>query len=317
MFFCIIVNLLKIILTSRAHVCYNQGMEFVLKELKNEISVGRIANVHFFEFEKNFFTDNDRHPFLELVFVSSGELMVRSDEYNGILVKNEMILHRASESHSLSCTEKNSPTIIIIGFECEGNDLSEFSKRPTLLSDDSIKELAEIVKVAREVFMPPYNKPTLDMKKKRKIPYGKEQLLKILIEKFLINLKSVYEKTSKHREEASLARVPLIRDIIAYTDDNFLEKITIDELAFLFNTNRATLCKEFKRATGKTLISYISDKKTELAKKIIASSEITFTEVAERLNFESVHYFTRFFKKETGMTPKEFKLKSGLVGKDL
>jgi AraC-like DNA-binding protein len=102
--------------------------------------------------------------------------------------------------------------------------------------------------------------------------------------------------------------VPLIRDIIAYTDENFLEKITIDELAFLFNTNRATLCKEFKRATGKTLISYIANKKTELAKKIIANSEITFTEVAERLNFESVHYFTRFFKKETGMTPKEYRL---------
>ena len=79
-------------------------MEFVLKDLKTAISVTKIANIHFFEFEKNFFTENDSHPFCELVFVSSGELHVQSEDYTGKLGRHEMILHRAGALHSLSCT---------------------------------------------------------------------------------------------------------------------------------------------------------------------------------------------------------------------
>jgi YesN/AraC family two-component response regulator len=56
-------------------------------------------------------------------------------------------------------------------------------------------------------------------------------------------------------------RTSAIREVVQYVDDNFLERITLDELAFLFGTNRATLCKEFKGATGKTVVNYISDKK--------------------------------------------------------
>ena len=99
----------------------------------------------------------------------------------------------------------------------------------------------------------------------------------------------------------------LINEIIAYVSDNYLEKITIDELAFLFKTNRATLCRDFKKNTGKTLIEFINMKKFEGAKYMIMNTRSTFTKIAESLNFESIHYFTRFFKKMSGMTPKEYR----------
>ena len=95
-------------------------------------------------------------------------------------------------------------------------------------------------------------------------------------------------------------------------NDNYLEKITIDELAFLFKTNRATLCKQFKEATGSTLVEFINEKKFEAAKHKILNTGDTFTKIATDLNFESIHYFTRFFKKMSGCSPKEFR-KSGQV----
>ena len=99
----------------------------------------------------------------------------------------------------------------------------------------------------------------------------------------------------------------LIHEVVAYVSTNFLERMTIDELAFLFKTNRATLCREFKRETGKTLVAFINQKKVEKAKEKILFSGKTFTQIAEEMNFESIHYFTRFFKKMTGVTPKEFR----------
>ena len=282
-------------------------MEFKLKTLETELSVSKIANLHFFEFEKNFFSLKDKHPFCELVFVGSGKLNILSQDFNGSLFKNQMIIHRANTVHSLSCTPENAPTVIIIGFECDFKKLDYFSFNPVTLNDSEVKKLAEIVKEGRNVFSPPFNKPTYDMKKKKKQLFGAEQMLKILLEYFLIEIIRKYNSDRLSDTALNEAYSLSISEIIEYIDDNFSEKITIDELAFLFKTNRATLCREFKKATGKTIIGYINDKKISLAKEKIRRTESTFTEIADQMNFDSIHYFTRFFKKQTGITPKEYR----------
>jgi len=284
-------------------------MKFVLKELNCAIELGRIANVHYFEFDKNLSTVDDSHPFCEIVFTASGRLSVSSEEYTGQLNKNEMILHPENARHSLSCTAKSAPSVIIIGFECSSPALRFLSKAPTKLGANDIKILAEIVKEGRRVFEPPYDKPTYNMRKRKELIFGSEQMLKTLIEQFLISTVRKYGTEEGNKKRESQRGAPVIREIIDYVDSNFLEKITIDELAFLFNTNRATLCKDFKLTTGKTLISYIAEKKTALAKEKILNSDMTFTGISEELHFDSVHYFTRFFKKHTGLTPKEFRSK--------
>lgn len=97
-----------------------------------------------------------------------------------------------------------------------------------------------------------------------------------------------------------------IGEIIEYVDSNYTERITIDELAFLFRTNRSTLCKEFRLATGKTLNGYITDKKIETAKRKLEKGIKSVTQIADELNFESVPYFCKFFKKHTGLTPSQY-----------
>jgi YesN/AraC family two-component response regulator len=143
------------------------------------------------------------------------------------------------------------------------------------------------------------------MKKKKHQPFGAEQLLKNLLEYFLSNLSRKFSDKSESEDsgQAGLS----VGEIIAYMDDNYKEKITLDELAFIFRTNRSTLCKEFKRGTGKTISEYVADKKLSAAKQKIKGTSKTFTEIAEELNFESIHYFTRFFKKHTGISPKTYR----------
>lgn len=282
-------------------------MEFVKKNLNETIIINGIVNVHFFEFIKDYQTINDKHPFYELVFVSSGKLTINSEDFNGDLEKNKLIIHRENEYHSLSCNNESNNTVIIIGFTCKtGNEIERFSKAPITLSDFEIKKLAEIIKEARNVFAPPYNVPIYNMKKKKNAPYGSEQMLKILLEYFLIGLlRNSYEQ--ENAEEILTTEKLNVNEIVDYINDNYLEKITIDELSFIFRTNRSTLCKEFKNLTGLTISSYINQKKTELAKNKIVNTNKTFTEIADQLNFESIHYFTKFFKKMTGVSPKAYR----------
>ncbi|MBO5295512.1 MAG: helix-turn-helix transcriptional regulator [Clostridia bacterium] len=280
-------------------------MEYVSKKLNREISVTGIVNLHFFDFDNDFTTEDERHPFYELVFVNSGKLHIASEDYTGVLQKDQVIIHRQNTVHSLRCSADEQPTVIIIGFECSSDVIDRFSAAPLTLEPAAVRKLAEIVKEGRNVFAPPYNIPTYNMKKKKHQPYGSEQMLELLLEYFLIGLvrEQGYSEHANEVEEASTA----IGEIIHYVDVNYLQKTTIEELAFLFRTNRATLCREFKKATGKTLVEYINDKKLEKAKKKIIETQDSFTGIAEALNFESIHYFTRFFKKMSGQTPSEFR----------
>lgn len=282
---------------------YNLIMEFKIKSLSDEFKITGIANVHFFEFDKNFTTEVDKHPFYELVFVSKGSLMVKSEDYSGALEKNSLIIHRPDEYHSLISETNNTATVIIIGFTCEGLP-ALFSSKIIKLNDASIKKLAEAVKEGRNVFAPPHNVPVYDMKKNKHQIYGSEQMLKIALEHFFISIIREHFITSK---QEVLQNKFNINEIIAYLDDKYKEKITLGELAFIFGTNRTTLCKEFKKTTGTTVLDYVGDKKIDDAKRKIIDTNATFTEISMELNFESIHYFTKFFKKKTGLTPKEFR----------
>ena len=280
-------------------------MEYITKQLQTKLNVTGIVNLHFFEFDKNFTTADERHPFYELVFVNTGKLQIISEDYTGKLAKDQLIIHRPNDSHSLRCSDETNPTVIIIGFECDCDALGELSNTPITLGESAVKKLAEIVKEARNVFAPPFNIPTHNMKRKKNQRYGSEQMLKILLEYFLIKLVREYYYND-NTEESS--RPPLSRiELVEYVDTNYLERITIEELAFLFKTNRSTLCHEFKQATGKTLVEYINDKKIAAAKKKISDSSDSFTKIAEDLRFDSIHYFTRLFKKAVGITPSQYR----------
>ena len=141
-------------------------MEYVMKKLNDTIRVTGIVNLHFFEFDNDFATVGERQPLYELVYVNSGKLQIRSEDYSGELRRRQMILHRPNTEHALFCGAEDATTVIIIGFECDGSVVDRFSHVPVELSDGEIKQLAEIVKEGRNVFKPPYNKPVYDMKRK-------------------------------------------------------------------------------------------------------------------------------------------------------
>ncbi len=281
-------------------------MEFKLKPFKIQLTVSRIANIHYFEFTHNYNTKGDRHAFCELVYVDSGALHIRADNFCGALTENQMILHGANETHSLACPDDSAPNVIIIGFECESDALTPFSRRAVTLSEPLKRLLAEIIREGRAVFLPPYDKPNVtDMKKRENYPFGADQMIKLLLETFLIKLVREESAAAPIYEEAPGGDA-LARGIVEYVRRNFTEKISLGELAFLFGTNRTTLCRTFRAATGQTLVEYVNGLKIREAKRLMRAGGMTFTEIAETLRFDSIHYFSRVFKKTENMTPSEY-----------
>ena len=282
-------------------------MDFKLQKCKIQMNVSRIANIHYFEFTNEYHTSKDSHNFCELIYVDTGTLSVKADNFNGDLSVNQLIIHRPNEIHSLSTSDTVAPNVIIVGFECESEALIPFSKSPVTLTNEHAKALARILAEGMSIYDPPYDIPnTTYMKKRKEFPFGADQMIKIGLESFLITLIRDFVKTEKALEPTHESSLGNIQAIYQYITENYNSKISLDNLCFLFGTNKTSLCQSFKQEYHTTILNYINSLKIKEAKALIRNNKFNSTQIAKALGYDSVHYFCRQFKKATGLTPTEY-----------
>ena len=279
-------------------------MEFKLQSFSTPLRVTRIANIHYFEFTRQYHTESDSHNFYELLHVEKGSLSVSSENYSGTLTDNQLIIHKPNERHYLECNESGSPNVVIIGFECNAPELGRFSDVPITLQPAHRNMLSRILTEGMAVYEPPYDIPTMEMKKRESFPYGADQLIQIHLEAFLIAL--VRDFPNPHNIPAHNVGTGKISDIYDYISEHHTEKLSLHDLCFIFGTNKTSLCRNFKEEYGETVLNHINSLRVRDAKNLLREQKLSITQISEILGFTSIHYFCRLFKKETGMTPKEY-----------
>jgi transcriptional regulator GlxA family with amidase domain len=97
-----------------------------------------------------------------------------------------------------------------------------------------------------------------------------------------------------------------ISNVKSYLAGHAAESVTVEQLVEEFRVSRSQLGRLFKEHLGCGVIEYFHRVKIEYAKELIRESSLNFSEIALRLGFGSVHYFSRMFKRSTGMTPSEY-----------
>lgn len=132
-----------------------------------------------------------------------------------------------------------------------------------------------------------------------------ELLLRILL---LVQNKYTLPHTSKAQVSPHMRSV---RDAIAFIRRDFSKKITLDAIAKSVYIDKYTLCREFKRATGQTVVQYINSYRTNTASEMILSGS-TISEAARACGFENMSFFTRTFKKYLGCLPSDYRLNKGM-----
>ena len=110
----------------------------------------------------------------------------------------------------------------------------------------------------------------------------------------------------KRREQYGAFRRE-VAEILRYIDQNTGKKLTLTEIAQQVCMNESYMCTVFKEQVGKSIISYINEKKMQLAVHLIENTDIYIKEVAKQVGITDPFYFNRLFKKYYGVTPSKYK----------
>ena len=94
---------------------------------------------------------------------------------------------------------------------------------------------------------------------------------------------------------------------VEYIKRNYTRKITLKEIADYVFMSQAYLCRIFREGTGQTLGEYITHIRIEESKKLLEDHGIKIVDIPERVGYESQGYFTRVFKRKTGITPAKYR----------
>jgi AraC-like DNA-binding protein len=86
---------------------------------------------------------------------------------------------------------------------------------------------------------------------------------------------------------------------------DFRKKRSLEDLSKQCGLGPSRLSELFRNALDMSPIQYINDLRIKKASQLLAYSDMNITEIAEYVGFSSLHYFSRFFKSHTGMTPSE------------
>ncbi len=97
----------------------------------------------------------------------------------------------------------------------------------------------------------------------------------------------------------------MIDDIFRYIKEHLTEELSLEELEQEFFVSRYHICREFKRLTGQTPHAYIVKARLDVCRKYIEEGK-PISEVYQLGGFGGYNHFFRAFKKEYGLTPKQY-----------
>ena len=126
-----------------------------------------------------------------------------------------------------------------------------------------------------------------------------------LLLRILLLIESRYTLPDAERADIT-PNMQSVREAIALIRRDFSKKITLDAIAKSVYIDKYTLCREFKRATGQTVIEYVNSYRIQKAAQLI-SGGYTVSEAARACGFENMSFFTKTFKKYLGCLPSSYR----------
>ena len=97
------------------------------------------------------------------------------------------------------------------------------------------------------------------------------------------------------------------KQMIAFLQTHFREKLTLDQVAQAASVSRNTCLSCFRRVLGLSPMEYLTQRRLEYALHLLLTSDLPVAQVAEACGFGDASYFGKRFRKQMGLTPSQYR----------
>ncbi len=137
--------------------------------------------------------------------------------------------------------------------------------------------------------------------------YSDLQAACLLLDLF-IHLSHLFSSQMLTERDKSIKRSTfVVYDLLREINYNYMKKFTSERIEDQFSCNFDYINRIFKKETGQTIFSYLTDVRISQAKTLLATGNLPITSVAQRVGYEDIYYFSNVFKKNTGLSPTQYR----------
>ncbi len=279
---------------------------FEMLPLKSVLHITKLATVLSYELSPNYRNTGEKHNFWEMIYVARGVIRCRANENVLLLKQGELLFHAPNEFHSVECDGTHSASLFIITFSSHSPCMKCFCQKSFRIDPAQTRLMKRLITECNLTFAV----SEYPLRMLPSAPLGGTQMVRHYLEELLICLLRTKQSTAASTvplDGKDSVQDTLAHQICSYLKAHVCERITLEDLSRHFHFGKSRLSDIFKRSQNDTIIGYHIKLKIEEAKRMLFERNLPISEIAAQLGFESPEYFSRTFRKHTGMSPSAFK----------
>lgn len=289
-----ITNTSKIEISSKTNISddrVNLDIPFIYERITPTVEIQEILAYYYQVRNTKYNFTGESHEHWELSFIDNGKLITSIDSEVYYLENYDIILYAPRQYHTQHTEEGQSCSYLTLMFDMICTNEDALKNRVFHANRELLNAINNFVQATNN--KTPYDHDLM-------ICHLQETIIRLLQSEF-INDSQLANTPMQQKFESEL-----LNEILIYIKDNIYTAITIEKLCLEFSISRSSLQQLFKNNLNTAPKQYISDLKLKKSKLLIKESKYTISEISNILGFSSIHYFSRKFKQQFGITPTDY-----------
>ena len=258
--------------------------------ITRRLNIEKIYTIFYQEKEKGFLFSGESHPVVELTYVDQGSLHSVADGQDILLEQGDLMLYAPDQWHMQYSDISVAPRFMTVAFDPGDYDLSELYNRKFQSPQKAIAYLQKILReqermdeLSGDMILTLLSMTLLTLKRLSDAPAD--------------TLKSVHCLTNENE---------IIRRAQQYISTHVRCRLTVPLVAQNTDVSTSYLTALFHKHLQISPGEYIRRIKLQESKQMIREGNLNFTEIAQALQYSTIHHFSRQFKEKFGITPSQY-----------
>ena len=268
------------------------------------LSVRNFYTVIYMTYSDGFIFSGERHAFRELTYVDEGSCVVTSDDVTYACGKGDLVLHAPGAFHSMRVEKNESSRLLTLSFDLNGPASGLFPGKYTL-KDGERDIICRMIGQLRTLFGDGAYGDIKLTQAFSSVPADDVhiQMIRVLLELLCLSLT---ERGGSSREKPSTdPRALCYGRIMTFLNDNVNKNLTLGDVCRGVYESPGKVKDVFHRFAGGGIMKYFHTLRIGRIMELLGDGH-SVKDTASLMDFSSPYYLSYYFKRETGMTVREY-----------